>query len=149
MDLLQSKPKEPAQQQSSFDPAKIYVWVKALEGKVNNLVRELNLLKNDAIKKTNRLEDNLKIANRDLLELKHEQSLSLKKMDVIIKELQQTAGAEQLQTLKKYVDFWNPINFVTQRDVERIVEQKIIDSKTTKKTEFTSKLKAELSPRKG
>ena len=126
---------EQAEQQSSFDPAKIYVWVKALEGKVNNLIRELNLIKNDTIKKSKRQEDDLKQVNQELLDVKHQQDQMLKKMDIIIKELQKTAGIEQLQTLQKYVDFWNPINFVTQRDVERIIEQKMEDKKNSKKAE--------------
>ena len=49
-------------------------------------------------------------------------------MDLIIKELKITAGKEELMTLKKYIDFWNPMNFVTQRDVERVVEEKMSES---------------------
>jgi hypothetical protein len=134
MNLLQQKPKvDPkAEHKSSFDSAKMYVWLKALEGKVNNLIREMNLIKNDFVAKSKDMQETLKISSQEILELKHEQESSLKKMDIIIKELKQTAGIEKLQTLQKYVDFWNPINFVTQRDVERIVEQKMTESKKTK-----------------
>ena len=56
-------------------------------------------------------------------------------MDLIIKELRQTAGIEEMMTLKKYIEYWNPLNFVTQRDVERIVESKLNEkeSKSGKK----------------
>ena len=46
-------------------------------------------------------------------------------MVLIIKELKQTAGAEEVMTLKKYVEFWNPLNFVTQKDLEKAVEGKL------------------------
>ena len=134
MNLLQQKPKEKPkeEQKNTFDSARMYVWLKALEGKVNNLIRELNLIKTDFVTKTKDMQETLKISNQEILELKHEQESALKKMDIIIKELKQTAGIEKLQTLQKYVDFWNPINFVTQRDVERIVEQKMKESKIKK-----------------
>lgn len=120
--MVQEKsPMPPAE----FSDPKIYVWVKGLEGKVNNLLREVNVLKNDFIKKNNKLSQDLKTTSADFLEMKHEQEKVLQKMDLIIKELKQTAGIEEVMTIKKYLEFWNPLNFVTQRDLERAVENRI------------------------
>ena len=55
------------------------------------------------------------------------------KIDLIIKELKLTAGKEELMTLKKYIDLWNPMNFVTQRDVERVIEEKLEALEKSKK----------------
>ena len=110
---------------SDFDPAKQYVWLKGLESKVNNLLREVEILKNDFIKKNNQLSKEFKLLGTDLTDLKHEQEQSLQKMDLIIKELKQTAGAEDVMALKKYIDFWNPLHFVTQRDLERSVDARL------------------------
>ncbi len=135
MELGTKKPVENKEQQpvqGGFDQAKLYLWVKALEGKVNNLLREVDMMKNDFIKKTNDLKKDMKNINTDLLEFKHEHSKSIEKVDLIIKELKQTAGIEEVQTLKKYIEFWNPVNFVTQRDVERIVEEKLKGPKKVK-----------------
>ena len=107
------------------EQAKLYVWVKALETKVNMLIKELDLLKNDLVKKNLDLRKEVKMLSADLLEVKHAQSLSVERMDLVIKELKQTAGIEDVMTLKKYIDFWNPLNFVTQRDLERAIEKKI------------------------
>jgi regulator of replication initiation timing len=114
-----------AASEPSFDSSKLYVWVKGLEMKVNNLLRELDLLKNDLIKKNNDLRKEVKTLNDELLEQKREQAKTLEKMDLIIKELKQTAGKEELMVIKKYLEYWNPINFVTQRDVERVIETKL------------------------
>jgi len=43
---------------------------------------------------------------------------------LIIRELKRTAGKEEITVLKKYLEYWNPINFVTQRDLERTLEIK-------------------------
>ncbi|MBI2151403.1 hypothetical protein HYU21_01610, partial [Candidatus Woesearchaeota archaeon] len=34
-----------------FDLAKLYLWVKGLESKANSVIRELDVLKNDLVKK--------------------------------------------------------------------------------------------------
>lgn len=110
-------------QQPSFDMAKMYVWIKSVESKVNNLIREVDLLKNDLINKNTSLKKESKSMNDDLVEVRHEQEKTIQKMDLIIKELKQTAGIEELQTLKKYIEFWNPLHFVTQTDLERALGQ--------------------------
>jgi hypothetical protein len=63
--------------------------------------------------------------NDELLELRREQQEMLQKMDLIIKELKQTAGMEQVMVLKKYIDLWNPLNFVTRRDLERAIDARL------------------------
>ncbi len=110
----------PAQQ--GFDQARLYMWVKGLESKVNILLREVDVLKNDFTKKHGTLKKELATANDDLLELKHAVQKTEQKIDLIIKELRQTAGKEDVLTMKKYLDLWNPLHFATQRDVERLVK---------------------------
>lgn len=117
---------------AAFDPNKLYVWVKALEGKVNNLMREVEVLKSDLVKRQGQLGKDVKTVNDDLLDFKHQQEQLLQRMDLVIHELTQTAGIEEVQVLKKYVEYWNPLMFVTQRDVDRILESKLAlrDAKT-------------------
>lgn len=117
---------------SGFDNAKLYVWVKGLESKVNNLLREVDVLKNDFIKRANQLNKDFKTLSDDLLEVRHEQEKMNQKMTLIINELKQTAGQEEVMTLKKYVEFWNPLNFVTQRDLEKAIENKLVEMKKGK-----------------
>jgi len=122
--MVDEQPAEPA-----FDNAKMYVWVKALESKVNNLLRQVDVLKNDLVNKNVQLKKEVTVMNDELLEMRREQEGTVQKIDLIIKELKRTAGIEEVMTLKKYVDLWNPMNFVTQRDVERVVETKLADKK--------------------
>ena len=115
-----------------FDLSKVYIWIKGIESKLNNLRREFDVLKEDASRKYDKLGKELKMVNSDLIELKREREKIIEKMDLIIKELKLTAGKEEVETLKKYVDLWSPMNFVTQRDVERVVEEKMSEMGATK-----------------
>lgn len=112
-------------EKEGFDLSKIYVWIKGIESKLNNLRREFDVLKEDSSKKYDKLGKEIKTINDDLVELKREREKINEKIDLIIKELKLTAGKEELESLKKYIDLWSPMNFVTQRDVERIVEEKM------------------------
>ena len=129
--LILSKPKDSmakqqeGSQDQGFDPSRMYVWLKGLEGKVNNLLRQVNVIKNDSSKKTMSLKQEIKSLSEDVLDVKRQQAQITQKVDLLIKELKRTAGIEEVATLKKYIDLWNPLNFVTQRDVERIVERKV------------------------
>jgi len=119
----------PAPQTESFDPAKLYVWVKSLESKVNNLIREVDVLKNDFIKRANQLNKDFKTLSDDQLEVRHEQEKTNQKMTLIINELKQTAGQEEVMVLKRYLEYWNPLNFVTQKDLEKAIESKLEEAR--------------------
>ncbi|PIN73963.1 hypothetical protein COV20_02515 [Candidatus Woesearchaeota archaeon CG10_big_fil_rev_8_21_14_0_10_45_16] len=118
--------------QPSFDSAKLYVWVKSLEGKVNNLLREVDILKTDFIQRTEKMKKELKSFNDDFLELKRDQEAASQKMDLVIKELKRTAGIEEITTMKKYLEYWNPMTFVTQQDLNRALDARM--SKPQQKT---------------
>jgi|SRR3989344_373666 len=122
----------PMSQPQEFDNSKIYLWLKGLESKVNNLIRETDVLKNDFIKRANQLSKDFKNVSNDFLELRHEQEKINQKMTLIINELKQTAGQDEVATLKRYIEYWNPLNFVTQKDLERAIESKMSEMKTKK-----------------
>ena len=41
-------------------------------------------------------------------------------MRLIVEELRMTAKIEEVKVLQKYIDLWNPVNFVTAEEVKRI-----------------------------
>ena len=112
---------------AALDPNTLYIVVKGLESKANNLLRQMDIFKNDYLKKNTDMKKEVKALTDDLLDLKRNHDSVVQKMDIVIKELRQTAGIEQVSILKRYVDLWNPLNFATQRDVERIIETKLSD----------------------
>ena len=112
-----------------YDNSQLFVWVKGLESKVNNLIREVDVLKNDFIKRANQLNKDFKTLSDDQLEVRHEQEKTNQKMTLIINELKQTAGQEEVMVLKRYLEYWNPLNFVTQKDLEKAIESKLEEAR--------------------
>ena len=113
-----------------YDANALYIIVKGLENKVNNLLRQTEIFKNDYVKKNTDLKKEVKALADGLIELKQDRDATVQKMDMIIKELRQTAGIEQVSVLKRYIDLWNPMNFATQRDIERMIELKLEEAHT-------------------
>lgn len=111
-----------------YDANSLYIIVKGLENKVNNLLRQMDIFKNDYVKKNTDLKKEVKALADGLIEIKQDHDATVQKMDMIIKELRQTAGIEEVSVLKRYIDLWNPMNFATQRDVERMVEIKLAEA---------------------
>ena len=99
------------------------------------LLREIDVLKNDFIKRSNQLSKDFKTLSDDFLDTRHEQEKINQKLVLIISELKQTAGQEEVLTLKRYLEYWNPLNFVTQKDLERAVESKLEELKQKKSPE--------------
>jgi hypothetical protein len=50
---------------------------------------------------------------------------------------------EEVETLKKYLDLWSPLNFVTQKDLDRAVETKILLIKEEIQKNEKSKIKSD------
>ena len=135
MGNLFGKKAEAPTHEDVFPQARLYTWLKALEIKVNKLNREFDLLKNESIRRTNNMKKEVKHMAVELLEIKDRQEKSEEKLNLIIKELKQTAGLEELMVIKKYMEYWNPLEFVTQKDLERMVENKIHEAKHGKHKE--------------
>lgn len=56
--------------------------------------------------------------HRDLEDLKD-------KMRLIVKELKDCAKSDEVAVLKRYLQMWEPVQFVTQNEIDDIVERKI------------------------
>ena len=124
MGFIKPKPHE-AVQQSSPEMVKLFTWVKSLETKINSLTREFELIKNEALRTQSHMRTEIKHVTDSVVEIKHAQEKVQQTVDLLIKEIKQTAGSSDVEVLKKYIEYWNPINFVTQKDLDRYFEVKM------------------------
>ncbi len=138
MTFLKQKPAAP-QEKGTFDLVKIFTWVKSLETKINSLTREFELIKNESLRKQGSMKHEIKQINDGVTEVKHAQEQLQQSVDLLIKEIKQTAGTEEVEVIKKYIEYWNPLNFVTQKDLERLVDMKLAEAQKAKEAEKHAK----------
>jgi len=97
--------------------------VKIIEDKYSNLRKKVQLDEQNSLAAQKKLFDEVRVTNSDLLDLKREVEDIKEKILQIIKELKGTAKSEQFEELQKYIEFWEPMNFVTRAEIKKIVEK--------------------------
>ena len=96
--------------------------LRLLEEGFANLRRMSQITEENLIQKNKQYTTEFKTIISDITESKKEIQDLKDKILLIIRELQATAKKEDVQVLEKYINLWNPIKFVTNNEVEGIVE---------------------------
>ena len=102
-----------------------------LEERYSNLERRSQIMEENMIEHNRKLSSEIRLINDDVAELKKVISDLNEKMHYLTTELQDFARKEDVLTIKKYLDYWDPLKFVTQNQVEKIVKE-LFDEKTEK-----------------
>ena len=105
---------------------------RVLEGRYANLERRAQVVEENMIEHNRKLLSGIRALNKELVDTKKEIAELREKMEYIAAELQDFARKEEVQVMKKYLDYWDPMNFVTIKQVEKIVNE-IIDAKSHRK----------------
>ena len=110
-----------------------------VEKDLNEMARKLRLNEERTIglrKKIQMIEHNLimghkkflseiKFINQEISDMKREfDDLKSKILD-FARELQNCAKKEDVQVLERYVNMWEPVNFVSRNEVEKIIDEKL------------------------
>ncbi len=84
------------------------------------LVIEQNMLSNNKKAMTE-----IKALQTDIMEMRRTIQAVEDKIITIIKELRLAARKEDVDVLKRYLEIWDPVKFVTNEQVEKIIDEKL------------------------
>jgi hypothetical protein len=110
-----------------------------LAGELNNLGRRLmiieerysNLRKKSQVTDQNMLANNKKFmtevqtTNSDIDEMKKEIVDIVDKMKIIVRELKECAKHQEVEVLQKYINIWQPMNFITRDSASKMVKDEV------------------------
>lgn len=113
--------------------------VRMMEEAVMNIRRKIEIQEEDQLKADKRQTNDIQTLFGEVDGMRRQLKGFKDDMVKIIQELQNTAKKEELTAIKKYVELWQPIHFVTQNEVEKIVSH-IIDMRLSDKTLFDALL---------
>ena len=99
--------------------------LKMLEEKYTNLRSRSQVTEQNMLHKNKNFFTEIKALNIELSEVKKEMNELKDNIMIVIKEMDSFARKENIEILRKYIDLWNPVNFVTKNDVEAIVKEVI------------------------
>lgn len=96
--------------------------LRVLEEHYSTLNRRAQLTDQSLIRVNKRLSEEIRILNSDVSEIKMSIDEIKDKVLLIIKEVKSSPRREEFEILRKYIEMWQPVNFVTQKEIESIVE---------------------------
>ena len=103
--------------------------LRILESRYTDLSRKAQVTEKNMLAERKRFTSEIKTLDSDILEIKRDLNDIKTKMDMIIGELKNFAAKEDIEAIRKYVELWEPVNFVTRDEVEKIVKETLEESK--------------------
>ena len=101
--------------------------LRSLEEKYRNLRTSLQIVEKNTLEDNKKKNAEMKDFNQEMFELKQSFKEVKDKMDIIIKELALTSKKEEVETIQRYLNLWNPVNFVNQHEIKPIVRRALLE----------------------
>jgi hypothetical protein len=101
--------------------------LRVTEERYNDLRRKLHVIEENMLSHHKKVIAENKVLKSDLLSMKRQIRQVEDKMVMLIKELQLTARKEDVDVMRRYVELWNPVRFVSAEQVEKIVDERMND----------------------
>jgi len=99
--------------------------IRALESKYNLLGERILIINQNMISQYKKSLPEVKAINSDIKEIKTELFKLKEVIRDLTKEMQFFATKEDIKVLEKYINLWNPMKFVTEEELDNILEEKI------------------------
>ena len=101
--------------------------LKILEERHENTRRHIDFIDQGLQDMQKKLSEELKTSKWEILELQKSIKDIENKLLLLIKEIKLSASKEDVEILKKYLNYWEPVNFVTRSQVEKIIREQLED----------------------
>ncbi|MFH1212154.1 MAG: hypothetical protein V1659_04490 [Candidatus Woesearchaeota archaeon] len=93
--------------------------LKILEDRYSSLRKKTQVSDQNMIETEHDVWNEIKTINDDLIELKKRINSIVHQISQMNEELKNTASKYDLKIIEKYLDMWQPMNFVTREELER------------------------------
>ena len=97
--------------------------IRILEGKYNLTRERMLLINQNMIDHYKDLNNEIKTLNIEIKEMKETLEVIKETNINIVKELSFFARKDQLKILEKYINMWNPLNFITEEEVLELMKK--------------------------
>lgn len=97
--------------------------LRTLEERYTNLQTKAQITEQNMISRHKRFNIEVKTINADMTEQKKEIMEIKERILLMIRELKSSAKKEEVKVLQKYINLWEPLNFVTRNEVNEIIKE--------------------------
>ena len=125
--FFKQKPKEtgpsPEVKAISHDVSDLSRRLRTLEERFSNLQTRTQITEQNMISKNKQVSAELKTTTHEINELRKDIMEIKDKILLLIKELQSTAKKEEVKILERYINLWEPLNFVTRHEFDEEIKK--------------------------
>ena len=125
--LFKSAPKEqptgPGVREIAEEVTDMSRRLRTLEERNTNLQSKEQLTEQNMISRNKHISTEIKTLNSEISDIKKEINEIKERIFSIINELKATAKKEEVRILEKYINLWEPVNFVTRNEVKEIIRE--------------------------
>jgi hypothetical protein len=107
--------------------ASLHRTLRSLEDKVDNLRKKVQVIEKNMIDSDKKLFNEIRSTNTEVADMKHIIEDFKDKMKLVVKELKLGATKEEMEVLRKYLSYFEPVSFVTKNDLAREIEEKLAE----------------------
>ena len=112
-----------------------------IEDRLQTLRDHIALVEKDSLEKTKALAVEVHEYDEKIDVIRKEIEKIESMIERIVSKLELFASKEQLKVLERYLNFWNPLDYVTKKDVEELINEKLKSHKSQSKSKKTKKEK--------
>jgi len=98
--------------------------VRVLEERFSNIRKNIQVNEQNMLKWNRKIMTEVKTVNMDITDLKKDIRSMKENMMMIIKELRDTVKKQEVKVLEKYIQLWEPLNYVTHNELQRMLRDK-------------------------
>jgi len=95
------------------------------ESKISTLRERILVTDSNMIDEYKNISKEVKNLNTDIRELKNELQMLKETIQDIIKSTENFAPSQDVKVLEKYINMWNPLTFVTEQEVKKIINESV------------------------
>ena len=98
--------------------------LRTMEERFTNMNRKLEVIESNFIGQQKKMNKDFILAESDLIEMKKELSGFSYKLVLMAKELSLCAKKSDVEVIKKYLEFWQPMDFIRRTEAEKFIESR-------------------------
>ncbi len=99
--------------------------MRVIEERYFNMRKKLQVIEHNMLHNNKKIFDEIKVTNSDFHEVKRDIDDVKTKFMLIVKEIKMLAKKEDVDVISKYVDMWQPVNFVTRKEVQKMIDERL------------------------
>ena len=120
---MSQKPQENVQPELNPEIREFIGRLRLLEERYERLSSKSQFVEQNMVRDTKEISDELSVINETIMELKRDVTELNEKLTKLMSEMKETVKKSEFNVLSKYINFWQPLNFVTREEAEKMLKE--------------------------